>query len=72
MVGSGDGWRRQAAEQFANQLTRFGVSHELSYLPGGHSPGVWIGSLAFGVQRIAQPLSVPVYGLGEETRRARW
>jgi enterochelin esterase-like enzyme len=72
VVGSSDAWRRQAAEQFANQLTRFGVSHELSYLPGGHAPSVWIGGLALGIQRMAEPLSLPGPGLSDDTRHARW
>lgn len=71
VVGSSDAWRKQAAEQFAAQLSRFGVSHELAYVPGGHAAGVWIGGLALGMQRIAEPLSTPVARLADETLRPR-
>jgi enterochelin esterase-like enzyme len=51
-AGDHDGRYRHASEQFAAELDRLGVRHELFLLSGGHEGGVWTNGLVLCLQEV--------------------
>ena len=55
-AGDQDGRYRRASEQFAAELDRLGVRHELFLLSGGHEGGVWTSGLVLCLQEVKNQL----------------